>query len=1198
MRLLRLHLKAFGPFTDRVLSFGDGRGLVLVHGPNEAGKSSALRAITDLRFGIPQQSADNFLHPHPQMRVGGEFLDPQGRRHALIRRKGRSNTLSRTDFDDPTAPALEPAGADVEAMLTGGLDREAYETGFGIDHRRLRAGGQALVEGRGEIGSTLFEASAGLRGIGAVLAGLDQTARSHFVPGARGSRGRINEALRQLDESQSRFRQSLVRPAHWSDLARQHRAAAEALATLEQETRELQARARDLAELRAVAPLLAAHDQAAAALEAMRATPLLPDDAERLRATAQSGLASALDDAAASEAEIARQELALERLTPDPAIIELATTVRWLIASADTIDRHQQDAARARAELAAASREARRIASAIAGDVATQHGLAPETHDTPESRDTRNDPEALGALARLVPSLTQRATIDEALRRFERDAQALDQHRQSIAEAGIDDTGVAAESLPDARLLSSLRLAQARVARHAEILERLTTLPAEIDACRRAFEQALTDTGLADETAMRRARPLLDSAIDETANDRLRNATRRDDFLQRLAAVEAERAAEAGRRQALLAEGAVPTRAELEAARSDRDTEWRRLRSRYLGSPGPQGDARPPSELADAYEISVDRADRIADALAADHERAVRLQAIDRTIANLERDARRLRDEIAKIEAGAAAQDTTWNALLADAGLPRLAPAALREWQLRFAALRAAADRLHERQRELDDAQIVSAELATDLHAAIAALAAMGTTPSPGTEARLDTLRALADEVENELRARERRLDTAEGQRRQRQLERERLRSREASLASALTASREALLRALAPLRLADDIRPGTIRARLSELDALSAALERCERALAQRNLASDLLAGLEQSAATMASELGEPPPVELRIFIERLATRLDAAEHAARAEALARQALESAQLAHRRQLATAERHRQTLESLCRDAGVSDIALLAEAEAASRRKRAAQTALEHTLAQLAQASRQSIESLRTRLAAVEPGRIEADETDCARRLADLESQLREAREREEKTRLALRAIDASDLAAAEREQIELLAARVRGELPAWIRARLAHALLGEAVRRFRERAQGPMLRAASSSFATMTGGAFSRLLTDDSDDETPVLVAERTDGTRVQIDGLSEGTTDQLFFALRLAALRMRREAGVDLPVVLDDVLMTSDDDRALRMLSALADFSENGQAIVFTHHRHVVELARARLAPGRLHIVDLADCS
>ena len=41
---------------------------------------------------------------------------------------------------------------------------------------------------------------------------------------------------------------------------------------------------------------------------------------------------------------------------------------------------------------------------------------------------------------------------------------------------------------------------------------------------------------------------------------------------------------------------------------------------------------------------------------------------------------------------------------------------------------------------------------------------------------------------------------------------------------------------------------------------------------------------------------------------------------------------------------------------------------------------------------------------------------------------------------------------------------------------------------------------------------------------------------------------MSEGTRDQLYLALRLAALKLQRDPGVNLPVILDDVLMASDD--------------------------------------------------
>ena len=60
------------------------------------------------------------------------------------------------------------------------------------------------------------------------------------------------------------------------------------------------------------------------------------------------------------------------------------------------------------------------------------------------------------------------------------------------------------------------------------------------------------------------------------------------------------------------------------------------------------------------------------------------------------------------------------------------------------------------------------------------------------------------------------------------------------------------------------------------------------------------------------------------------------------------------------------------------------------------------------------------------------------------------------------------------------------------------------------------------------------------------------------------------------------------------MPVVLDDVLMTSDEDRAAAALEALADFGRSNQVIVFTRHRHVAELARQQAMPERMAVVEL----
>ena len=102
MRLNRLALIAYGPFRDHTLDFaGRHTALHLVYGPNEAGKSTTLRALRNLLFGIPARSPDNFRHPHPQLRIGAELVRSDGQTLAFIRRKGLRKTLRGEDDQTP-----------------------------------------------------------------------------------------------------------------------------------------------------------------------------------------------------------------------------------------------------------------------------------------------------------------------------------------------------------------------------------------------------------------------------------------------------------------------------------------------------------------------------------------------------------------------------------------------------------------------------------------------------------------------------------------------------------------------------------------------------------------------------------------------------------------------------------------------------------------------------------------------------------------------------------------------------------------------------------------------------------------------------------------------------------------------------------------------------------------------------------------
>ncbi len=104
----------------------------------------------------------------------------------------------------------------------------------------------------------------------------------------------------------------------------------------------------------------------------------------------------------------------------------------------------------------------------------------------------------------------------------------------------------------------------------------------------------------------------------------------------------------------------------------------------------------------------------------------------------------------------------------------------------------------------------------------------------------------------------------------------------------------------------------------------------------------------------------------------------------------------------------------------------------------------------------------------------------------------------------------------------------------------------------------------------------------------------PVLKAKPAQGTPVAVGALSEGTADQLYLALRLAALQVQQQPDRMMPLMLDDVFMSSDDELAAQVFQALEKFSAQGQVLVFTHHQHLVDLAARTVQPGALRVHQL----
>jgi uncharacterized protein YhaN len=178
-------------------------------------------------------------------------------------------------------------------------------------------------------------------------------------------------------------------------------------------------------------------------------------------------------------------------------------------------------------------------------------------------------------------------------------------------------------------------------------------------------------------------------------------------------------------------------------------------------------------------------------------------------------------------------------------------------------------------------------------------------------------------------------------------------------------------------------------------------------------------------------------------------------------------------------------------------------------------------------------------------------------------------------------------MNGSAVAADAAEAAENLLAQLQTDVQEYATLRLAAVVLEKGIDRFREKNQGTVLERASRFFARLTVGSFACLRIDYDDQGHAILVGVRSESQQiVGVKGMSDGSSDQLYLALRLAALEDWLVKHEPIPFVVDDILLNFDNERAVAALQALSDLSRRTQVIFFTHHKHLVELAQQNLDP------------
>ena len=325
MKFVRIVFRCFGPFEDQSLDLSGPGGFHVVFGPNEAGKSSALRGLHALLFGFPGQSADDFRFKYAQFRIHASLEDSTGKTLECIRRKGNKATLRAAD-DKTEIP---------ESALTrfvGGLQQRQFEQLFGLDSKRLVEGGREIADGRGDLGEALFAAGAGLAGLRDLARTLEE--RQHALYKFRGQTQPINKALSDHDTQVAAVREKTLPPDTYAAADAAAREAGEKASQLRDERTNVRSRLGLLQRYQSAMPTIELFQRAQRRLEPVADAPVLAaefedklDEARRERELAQSRLEVLAGEQARLE-KVFRDEPAQEKvLTEEVEIDELTKLV-------------------------------------------------------------------------------------------------------------------------------------------------------------------------------------------------------------------------------------------------------------------------------------------------------------------------------------------------------------------------------------------------------------------------------------------------------------------------------------------------------------------------------------------------------------------------------------------------------------------------------------------------------------------------------------------------------------------------------------------------------------------------------------------------------------------------------------------------------------------------------------------------------
>lgn len=1257
MRILELDLTAFGPFSgERIDLSGEKAGMHIIYGLNEAGKSSALRALRGLLYGIPMRTTDSFLHSYESMRIGGRLRHSNGSELAFVRRKGTKRTLL-----SPEGKELEDGALDA---YLGGVDERQFAVQFGLSYEALIEGAEELFEDEGGAGESLFAAGTGVVGLRKAMRELEEAAQELYLP--RGSKQAVALAVREYNAARKVVREVSVSAGEWAERSLALEEMVRKEGKLAAERTALRAEKERLQRLRSALPKMALRRQRLERLAELGEVVLLPEGFGESRRSALADLEAARDAVERTQPQLARLKSELEGLDVPEELLAQEEAVTDLFKRSGSHIKAAEDLRDLRRQHTELMVEARAILNEV------RPGLA------------------MGEVERLRLDGTRKVRVQTLAGRHYGVEAELTEARSRVAEQERE-LAAAAEELEEAqapRDLGELKLLLEEASARGDLAAARRQLVEEVETKRGEAETALAALPLWVGSLYELERlpvPAMESV--ERFDENLRELDSSiGNAAKGLGKIGEDLGAARKREEELRSGGSVPGVEELAGAREEREAGWGLVRRAWLGGEDVSGQAReydPERGLPEAYEERVALADEMADTMRAEADRVAELSEVASRIVRLEEEEKVGEAGKRKLEEKREELLFAWAGLWQPLGIEPLPPREMRPWLEKQGKLAQMAADIREacgRLRGLEE------EMEGHRSRLLGAMSSLGDAGDAQAGLALHAGLAQAGLGPVMQRARDM-VEGAEQAKRRREGLEQRWEERKAELerrAQNLTLKEERMAEwrrnweeALAALEMQPDALPEEVTFFVGRLDELFAGVDKAaslrgriagmERDAAQfaadvagfvAEVAPDLtvlppdadVGGLPvgtagtggmgpgtqipaagtgglapgaqipaAGAGGMGPGVGGPADAEGALgngggmdadvgglpvgtagagglapeqAASELNARLAKAKENKAGAKEKREQIEEKEAILEQAGETISSRKKQLDGFCRQAGCGGYDELEAAEKRSAEYAKLREDVESLDGELLELSGGgTLEGLLGEAEGVEADKLPGEIDDIEAKINELDKEKSALGHTIGSERQTINDMDRGDEAAEAEARAQGALASLQPCVERYLRLRTAAALLKQEVERYRRENQGPMLLRAGALFGELTCGSFSDLEVDYDDKGSPVIIGVRPSGERLSIPGMSDGTRDQLYLALRLAAVEKYLEGGEPMPFIVDDILISFDDERAEAALKSLLGLSARTQVIFFTHHARLVELAESMAQDGDIRV-------